>query len=96
MEGAWLEDGKDLSIWDAFSHTSGRITNGDHSEVACDHYHRLEEDGVNVQGYFCWTLMDNFEWTRRYNKRFGLIYCDFETLERTPKRSFAAYRDLIT
>lgn len=55
----------------------------------------IEEDGVNVRGYFCWTLMDNFEWCRGYDMRFGLIFCDFETLERTPKASYYAYREII-
>ncbi|HAV12121.1 MAG TPA: beta-glucosidase [Opitutae bacterium] len=55
----------------------------------------IEEDGVDVRGYFCWTLMDNFEWTRGYDMRFGLIFCDFETLERTPKASYYAYREII-
>ncbi|MBL6918952.1 MAG: family 1 glycosylhydrolase, partial [Puniceicoccaceae bacterium] len=55
----------------------------------------IEEDGVNVRGYFCWTLMDNFEWCHGYDMRFGLIYCDFETLERTPKASYYAYREII-
>ena len=55
----------------------------------------IEEDGVDVRGYFCWTLMDNFEWTRGYDMRFGLIFCDFETLERSPKASYHAYREII-
>ncbi|MDQ8205932.1 GH1 family beta-glucosidase [Coraliomargarita sp. SDUM461003] len=54
-----------------------------------------DEDGVNVQGYFCWTLMDNFEWTRGYDMRFGLIFCNFDTLERIPKASYRAYQQLI-
>ena len=44
IEGAWDEDGKGLSIWDTFSHTSGRVRDGDTGGVACDHYHRLSED----------------------------------------------------
>ncbi len=44
IEGAWNEDGKGESIWDRFSHTPGRITNGDTGDVTCDHYHRLPED----------------------------------------------------
>ena len=55
----------------------------------------IEEDGVDVRGYFCWTLMDNFEWCRGYDMRFGLIFCNFETLERTPKASYYAYREII-
>jgi hypothetical protein len=45
------------------------------------------EAGVDLRGYFCWTLMDNFEWAHGYDKRFGSRYVDFETLERTPKKS---------
>ena len=52
-------------------------------------------DGVPVLGYFVWSLLDNFEWTEGYAKRFGLVRVDYETLERTPRRSFEWYRDLI-
>ncbi len=44
IEGAWNKDGKGESVWDRFSHTSGKTTNGDTGDVACDHYHRFEED----------------------------------------------------
>lgn len=44
IEGAWNEDGKGLSIWDEFSHTPGKVRNGDTGDVACDHYHRYKED----------------------------------------------------
>lgn len=44
IEGAWLEGGKGLSIWDAFTHLPGKIKNGDTGDVACDHYHRFRDD----------------------------------------------------
>jgi len=44
LEGAWNEDGKGQSIWDVFSHTPGKIMNGDTGDIACDHYHRFRED----------------------------------------------------
>jgi beta-glucosidase len=44
IEGAVAEDGRGPSIWDTFSHTPGAVANGDTGDVACDHYHRLEED----------------------------------------------------
>jgi beta-glucosidase len=43
--------------------------------------------GVPVAGYFVWSLLDNFEWASGYEKRFGIIHVDYETLERTPKAS---------
>lgn len=53
------------------------------------------DDGANVEGYFVWSLMDNFEWQFGYQRRFGLHYVDFETLERTPKDSAVWYRKVI-
>ncbi len=57
--------------------------------------HRAMAEGVDVRGYFIWSILDNFEWAEGYRQRFGLVHVDYETLERTPKESFAWYRDLV-
>jgi len=54
------------------------------------------DDGVDVRGYFQWSLLDNFEWSVGYSQRFGLIHVDYDTQVRTPKASYHWYRDLIT
>lgn len=53
------------------------------------------EEGVNLRGYFAWSLLDNYEWAEGYRERFGLVFVDFLTQERTPKESYWWYRDLI-
>jgi beta-glucosidase len=56
---------------------------------------RAIADGVDVRGYFVWSLMDNFEWARGYGKRFGVVHVDSESLVRTPKASARWYSDVI-
>jgi beta-glucosidase len=51
--------------------------------------------GVDVRGYFVWSLMDNFEWAFGYSRRFGLVYVDYGTLARVPKASARWYRSVI-
>jgi beta-glucosidase len=51
--------------------------------------------GVDVRGYFVWSLMDNFEWAEGYRKRFGIVHVDYATLRRTLKRSALWYRSLL-
>ncbi len=56
---------------------------------------RAIEEGVAAKGYFTWSFMDNFEWSFGYEKRFGLVYVDYETQKRTVKDSGYWYRELI-
>lgn len=57
---------------------------------------RCIADGVPMQGYFGWSLLDNYEWAHGYEKRFGLVHVDYETQKRTPKSSFEAFRQAIS
>ena len=51
--------------------------------------------GVNIDGYFVWSLMDNFEWASGYRKRFGIVHVDYDSLVRTPRRSAIWYAALL-
>ncbi len=62
----------------------------DHISVAAD----MIEEGFPLRGYFAWSLMDNFEWAEGYKMRFGLTYVDYETQERTVKKSGLWYKSL--
>ncbi|MDI7860439.1 GH1 family beta-glucosidase [Rhizobiaceae bacterium n13] len=63
---------------------------GQHLAVAAD----LIKAGYPLRGYFAWSLMDNFEWAEGYRMRFGLVHVDYETQERTVKKSGRWYSDL--
>ncbi|MBO5645368.1 MAG: beta-glucosidase [Lentisphaeria bacterium] len=55
-----------------------------------------DKDNVNVAGYFCWSLLDNFEWAYGYAKTFGIIACSPQNTDRVPKKSYYTYRDIIS
>ncbi|WP_337845222.1 GH1 family beta-glucosidase [Thermus sp.] len=57
---------------------------------------RARAEGVDLRGYFVWSLLDNFEWAHGYRPRFGLFYVDYPTQRRIPKRSALWYRDLLS
>jgi beta-glucosidase len=64
IEGAWNEDGKGESIWDRFSHTPGKIYNGQTGDVACDHYHRWQEDIAIMKEIGLKAYRFSIAWTR--------------------------------
>lgn len=57
--------------------------------------HAAIRAGVDVRGYYVWSLLDNFEWGAGYRPRFGIVHVDFESLQRTPKRSARFYTTVI-
>ena len=70
--------------------------------VTCKPFHKQTHtahklDGVDLQGYFAWSLMDNFEWAAGYTERFGLYHVDFDDVNRRrkPRKSAQAYREII-
>jgi beta-glucosidase len=57
---------------------------------------KAKNEGINISGYMAWTLMDNFEWAEGFDKRFGLVYTDFKSQERTIKDSGYWFRDFLS
>jgi beta-glucosidase len=58
-------------------------------------YQKAGEDGVDIMGYFAWSLLDNLEWAEGYNERFGLVHVDYQTHKRTLKDSAYWYKEVI-
>ncbi len=56
---------------------------------------KLITKGFNIKGYFCWSLLDNFEWAEGYSQRFGMVYVDYETWQRIPKDSALMFQDFL-
>ena len=56
---------------------------------------RAADDGVDVRGYFLWSFVDNFEWSKGYGPRFGIVYTDYNTMKRIPKDSAYWYKNYI-
>ena len=76
----------------------GRVEDARRVAYLRDHVGAVREAlaaGVPLEGYFAWSLLDNFEWAEGYAKRFGLVRVDFETQARTPKASAEWYREVL-
>lgn len=79
--------------------TNGKVYDIKRTHFIQDHLEQIlkaKEEGLNVHGYFVWSLTDNFEWAEGYNARFGLIHVDFETQKRTIKHSGLWFRDFLS
>jgi beta-glucosidase len=77
---------------------SGYVADHDRTAYLSSHIAAVaaaRQQGADVRGYFAWSLMDNFEWSYGYEKRFGLVHVDYDTQVRTPKQSALWYRDTI-
>jgi beta-glucosidase len=79
-------------IQDGEVRDQGRI---DYFEQHLKAMRKAKQEGVNITGYFAWTLTDNFEWSAGYSNRFGLIHVDFNTQLRTIKNSGYWFRDFL-
>ncbi|MEZ5658421.1 MAG: GH1 family beta-glucosidase [Burkholderiaceae bacterium] len=89
------ENGLSLTDWVALDgqvHDPNRI---DFMHRYLSELRRAAGDGVDIGGYFYWSLLDNFEWAEGYRERFGLVHVDYQTQKRTPKQSFDWYRQTI-
>jgi beta-glucosidase len=78
---------------------NGKVYDIKRTHYIQDHLEQLlkaKKDGYNVDGYFVWSLTDNFEWAEGYNARFGLIHIDFDTQKRTIKQSGMWFRDFLS
>lgn len=79
-------------------HLDGQVSDPGRIDYVRRHLLSLKQaavEGVDVMGYFYWSIMDNFEWAHGYQQRFGLVHVDYQTQKRTPKQSAYWYRDVI-
>lgn len=79
-------------------HVDGKVHDRGRIDFLTRYLHELRrasDDGVPVEGFFHWSIMDNFEWAQGYKHRFGLVYVDYMSGERIPKDSYHWFREVI-
>jgi len=86
------------AAYDDVVDADGQVHDGDRLQYVHEHLNALRDAmdaGVDMQGYFLWSMLDNFEWAYGYAKRFGIVYVDFETQKRTLKDSALFYAGVV-
>ena len=78
--------------------SDGSIQDEERTDYITEHLRTvsiMNQKGLGIEGYYLWSFLDNFEWAYGYEKRFGIVHVDFDTLSRTPKKSFYRYNNII-
>jgi beta-glucosidase len=78
--------------------TNGRVSDSERIEYfkkTLSYIYKAQQNGISVKGLFIWTLSDNFEWVEGYKPRFGLVYVNHKTLEKTVKESGFWFREYL-
>jgi beta-glucosidase len=86
------------AAFDDEADADGYVADDDRTSYLAEHLAAVvdaREQGADIQGYFAWSLLDNFEWAYGYEKRFGIVRVDYDTQVRTPKQSALFFRDTI-
>jgi beta-glucosidase len=77
---------------------NGAVHDPERTEYIAQHLEACQTaiaEGVRLKGYYLWSFMDNFEWGWGFSKRFGIVYIDYQTLQRIPKQSYHYYKSVI-
>jgi len=86
------------AAFDDYADPEGRVRDGERVRFLEEHFraaHQSVAQGVDLRGYFVWSLLDNFEWEEGYSRRFGLVHVDYPSQRRLLKDSAHWYRDVI-
>jgi len=91
------ENGAGFGVQDdtLVNHAVNDVLRTDYIRRHIDTAMQARKDGANLQGYTVWSIFDNFEWIFGYDRRFGIVYVNYDTQERIPKQSFYEYKKII-